>query len=145
MKKLKTLDITFENCEYATFSASDIELVRMADITSNILVTSDGEVYTSKNAGDVVLKICPTGNQLCEIQSNPKKPKFIFQRIMEHPDITHIDLTYDDGKTESYSVNWEDATLGGEENILQKTEFRYDGTLIIIISDIFNTKEPKYA
>lgn len=134
MKKIKSLDITFENCEGATFFDTDIEHVRITDITSNIFVTSDSEVYETKNAGSAILKIYPTGNRLCEFQPSIKKPKFIFQRIMEWPDITHIDLTYDNGEIDSYSVEWEDATPGGENNKLQKTEIRSDGVLIITIS-----------
>ena len=145
MKRLHSLDITFENCEGATFFAADIEHVRMTDITSNVLITSDGRIYKTKNVGSVVLDILPSGNRLCEIQHNTKKPKFIFQRIMEYPDITHIDLTYDNGKIESYNVNWEDATPNGENNKLQKTELRDDGVLVIVISDIFNTEESEDA
>ena len=145
MKKLESLEITFENCEFATFSTIDIGFVRMTDITKNMFVASGGEVIKGRNAGSVVLEILPTGNRLCETQWDPKKPKFIFQRIMEFPDITHIDLTYTNGKVESYSVNWEDADDAGEENKFQKTELREDGTLIVVISDIFDTEEPKDA
>lgn len=145
MKKLESLEITFENCEFATFSAADIGFVRMTDITKSMFVAPGGEVIKSKNAGSVVLEILPTGNRLCETQWDSKKPKFNFQRIMAYPDITHIDLTYNNGKIDSYSVSWEDEDDAGEKNKLQKTELREDGTLIIVISDIFDAEEPKDA
>lgn len=135
MKKLESLDITFENCEFATFSAADIALVRMDNISESMLITFDNTVYKSKSAGSVMLKILQSGNRFCETECDPKKPKFIFQRIMERPDITHIDLTYSNKKTESYSVSWEDADEVGNKNKFQKAELLGDGTLIIIIFD----------
>lgn len=57
----------------------------------------------------------------------------LFERITRHPDITDIELKYSDGLEENIYVDWEDATKGGEENLLQKNSYDYEGNLVIKI------------
>ena len=50
-----------------------------------------------------------------------------------YADITNIELKYVDGVKENIYADWEDATNGGEENLLQKNSFDGAGNLIIEI------------
>ena len=47
----------------------------------------------------------------------------LFQRLTRYANITNIELKYVDGVEEKIYADWEEATKGGEENLLQKNSF----------------------
>ena len=153
-KKIKTIDIVFENCEVYSLTPKMIDMCVINDVKRNIGVNvfqyEDGEIYESLSCKEVLLSINRKG--LTTI-GNWDDETLLEDRIA-NKDITHLDLIYEDGSDDYISVPWMDKDGNEYINVLQNNlyyqhKFDNDGeSLAIIINDTpltFKELEEKYG
>ena len=143
MKEIKTITLEFENVDDMTFEPKDFVYFSIDDIWTEIRTCGYG-IDKFVHADTVEMQIKWEANDWHEPfeYSNSKHDEFKFDRIQDYDDITHIAVVYDDGTTERYVVNWEDASEYGEENKKQISVTINDGLLIRIANDVWwDTKD----
>lgn len=139
-KKIKQLDIVFENCEVCTLKPDMIYACIIDKIYNSMSINffqyKDGEVYNKIYCDEFMLAINKKGWQqksnFCDFESD--KP--LVERL-KCRDITHIDLIYEDGTNDYISLHWQD---GDNEftNRLQNNIFvniHNEEYLLIIVHD----------
>ena len=134
-KKLKYIDVVFENCEVYSIPAEGIYKLSLGDITHSLDVhvnglskyTKPGELYTSSYTDFVWLALNKKGMETHSdwegmFQDNDCP---LFAERVEGNDITHLDLIFEDNTNLYVGVPWED---GSSEwvNGLQKNDIRND-------------------
>lgn len=153
-KKIKTIDIVFENCEVYSLTPKMIDMCVVNNVTRNIGVNvfqyEDGEVYESVSCKEMLLSINRKG--LTTIGGWDDKT--LLEDRIENKDITHLDIIYEDGSNDYISVPWMDKDGNEYINALQNNlyyqhKFGNDGeSLAIIINDTpltFKELEEKYG
>lgn len=153
-KRIKTIDIVFENCEVYSLTPKMIDMCVVNDIRRNIGVNvfqyEDGEVYESLSCKEMLLSINHKG--LTTIGGWDDKT--LLEDRIENKDITHLDIIYEDGSNDYISVPWMDKDRNEYINALQNNlyyqhKFGNDGeSLAIIINDTpltFKELEEKYG
>ena len=153
-KRIKTIDIVFENCEVYSLTPKMIDMCVVNDIRRNIGVNvfqyEDGEVYESVSCKEMLLSINRKG--LTTIGGWDDKT--LLEDRIENKDITHLDIIYEDGSNDYISVPWMDKDGNKYINALQNNlyyqhKFGNDGeSLAIIINDApltFKELEEKYG
>lgn len=129
--RLKEIEICFENVEGIKVPAKYI-LVLCMDGLKNFRRSFQNDkeglaICKGTYAERIILKIDKSAKgKLTSSEGNE-----LFQRLTRYADITNIELKYWDGDEENIYADWEDATKGGEENLLQKNYFDDRGNLII--------------
>ena len=153
-KKIKTIDIVFENCEVYSLTPKMIDMCVVNDVKRNIGVNvfqyEDGEIYESLSCKEVLLSINRKG--LTTIGNWDDKT--LLEDRIANKDITHLDIIYEDGSDDYISVPWMDKDGNEYINVLQNNLYYqqwFDGgeeSLVIIINDIpltFKELEEKYG
>ena len=112
-KKIKQLDIVFENCEVCTLKPDMIYACIIDKIYNSMSINcfqyKDGEVYNKIYCDEFMLAINKKGLQqkgrFCDFESDE-----ILEERLKSCDITHIDLIYEDGTNDYISLHWQDGT-----------------------------------
>lgn len=151
-KKIKTIDIVFENCEVYSLTPKMIDMCVVNDVKRNIGVNvfqyEDGEVYDSLTCEELLLSI----NQKGLIKTNDCEQEFLEDRIKGN-DITHIDIIYENGENDYIGVPWKDKDGNEYINSLQHNLYHSsysksnDESLVVIIKETpltFEELEGKY-
>ena len=133
-KVLKHIEFVFENCDTLVVT-EDLVYSFHLDIIKDCLYTgttwrnhgsptveSDLVLNEKIIVDDVFIVLEPTARNL-------------FGRFVHYNDIVTIELHFDDGDVICYEPVWIDATVGGEENALQKSFLLEDDGLAICISE----------
>lgn len=129
MKKLKYLELVFENCECVKIPASLISSLHFN--CNNLSICSHGckkEVskYPIINEGSII--ITPKG---CLLDYNwVGCHQNLFSRVLSYNDITQIYLHYSKRNVEGYLVEWKDGE-SDVDNEYQQSYKSTDGDLII--------------
>lgn len=135
-KKIKTLDIIFENCEVYSLTPDMIDTFYVSNISENIGINlfqyENGEVYGSLSCQEALLSINKKGMQLKDSIDN-----MTLEKRLKCRDITHFDIIYKDGSNSCIEVPWEDKD-GNEfinklQNIFYTEYFRNDGESLVVI------------
>ena len=153
-KKIKTIDIVFENCEVYSLTPKMIDMCIVNDVTRNIGVNvfqyEDGEVYESLSCKEMLLSI----NRKGLMTIGGWYDEILLEDRIKNKDITHLNIIYEDGSNDYISVPWMDKDGNEYINALQNNlyyqhKFGNDGeSLVIIINDIpltFKELEEKYG
>ena len=129
MKKLKYLELVFENCEYVKIPANLISSLHFN--CSNLSICSHGckkEVskYPIINEGSIIInpKGCLFDYNWVGCHQN------LFNRVLSYNDITQIYLHYSKRNVEGYLVEWKDGE-SDVDNEYQQSYKSTDGDLII--------------
>lgn len=131
-KNIKEIELVLENLEIVTFKPEELGELHIGKIEECVNRIACNSIAKSKVADDIVIEIF----KKAQFQKSPMegiKKKDYFERIMKFPDITHINLTYDDDTSDYLSVVWEECN-NDEINLLQKSMLSDLGNLYIIIS-----------
>ena len=143
MRKVKTIRIWFENCEYLEIGIEEFVWIRIDKVCENY----------SKFSGDTELKeeFCAYGEVSFQMKSNIKNAKWLtfggnshlpagmsphdgtLFRLQEYMDITQLVLCYDDGSEKKIWTPYENKYSGGEESWLESAEVDSEGRLTITI------------
>ena len=142
-KKLKCIDVVFENCEVYNIPADGIYKLSLGNISYSLDVhvnglskyTHPGELYASAYTDFVWLALNKKGMEVYSDWEGmwPDNDCPLFAERVECNDITHLDLIFEDNTNLYLGVPWED---GSSEwvNGLQKNDIRND-ILFIHISE----------
>lgn len=129
MQKLNSLKIIFENCESLSIPADDILHIEINNVSKNYSFTKPWYHMNSINNADKVMILISKDANTCKYFDAMFSNITPFERIIRYNDITHLNLIFEDGITESYEVTFN----GNEENSLQHSEVIDSGSLIIKI------------
>lgn len=131
--RLKEIEICFENVEGIKVPSKYILVLCMEGLKNfRRSFQNDKEglaMCKGTYAERIILKIDKSAKGKITISEGNE----IFKRLTRYADITNIELKYVDSVKENIYADWEDATNGGEENLLQKNSFDGAGNLIIEI------------
>ncbi len=131
--RLKEIEIGFENVEGVKVPAEYVSILCMDGIKNF------RRSFQNDEEGLVMLRGTYAERIILKIEKSAKGKLIsnggneIFQRLTRYHDIVDIELKYSDGVEETIRADWEDATKGGEENLLQKNSFDDKENLIIEI------------
>ncbi len=110
-RKIKQLDIVFENCESCTLTPDMIYMCTLDRIYKNIGINCfqyrDGEIYDEIFCDQFMLVINQKGLQQKSGFGDFRNDDTLEERL-KYRDITRIDLIYDDDTNDYISVHWED-------------------------------------
>ena len=110
-RKIKQLDIVFENCESCTLTPDMIYMCTLDRIYNNIGINCfqyrNGEIYDEIFCDQFMLVINQKGLQQKSGFGDFRNDDTLEKRL-KYRDITHIDLIYDDDTNDYISVHWED-------------------------------------
>lgn len=143
-KKLKYIDVVFENCEVYRIPADGIYKLSLGDIQYSFDIhvnglskyTKPGEMYTSSSTDFIWLALNKKGMGVHSdwegMFQGEECP--LFSERVEGNDITHFDFIFDDNTNLYVGVPWED---GSSEwvNGLQKNDIRNDILFIHIAKE----------
>jgi len=104
---IKTLTLSFENTEYIAFPMATVASCHLHDVRQTVTVTQDGLVVNEViHVFDLRLKA--EANEVAYMHwPHADGP---FPRIQQFDDISHLDVSFDDGSVRSYSVAWQETT-----------------------------------
>lgn len=110
-RKIKQLDIVFENCEVCTLTPDMIYMCILDRIYNNIGINcfqyENGEIYDEIFCDQFMLAINQKGLQQ-KSGFGDLKDNEVLENRLKYRDITHIDLIYDDGTNDYIGVHWLD-------------------------------------
>lgn len=104
-KKIKQIDIVFENCEVAVIPVSEIYNYGLADITQYHYMCNSNQDHKGLRAKGFFI-IFEDLENLKYIPWGDDPEKSVFERITKYQDICHIDIIYSNGKNEYITVPW---------------------------------------
>lgn len=103
MNRIKSIDITFENCESFTIPSSCIEFMNVEGFKTRYFINNANGNYSKINrAYYVYLKIKDSN----EIKKDYNFSEEFFIRVKKYNDITSIQYNYDNGKRFKFYVPW---------------------------------------
>lgn len=131
--RLKEIEIGFENVEGVKIPAQYVSVLCMDGIKDFRRSFQNDEEGLAMCRGTYAERIILKIDNSAKGKLTSNEGNEIFQRLTRYHDIVDIKLKYSDGVEENICSDWEDATKGGEENLLQKNSFDDKGNLIIEI------------
>lgn len=138
-RKIKQLDIVFENCESCTLTPDMIYMCTLDRIYKNIGINCfqyrDGEIYDEIFCDQFMLVINQKGLQQKSGFGDFRNDDALEERL-KYRDITHIDLIYDDDTNDYISVHWEDDNNEYTNKLQNNLYQNYEGEecMIVIIN-----------
>lgn len=134
MKSIKTVEFVFENIEYFSIDAKYFGELTIGEFDRCIRRVASNCIADSMIADKVLMEIFPEGDATYDPFEHGEGTKF--KRITAWNDITHIELTYDDGTKEYICVNYDEGLNEGKlgaENINQTSMISDLGNLYICV------------
>ena len=115
MSKLKSIILTFENCDSMEIQSKYIRGLHIKGISDSIehLNYEDEEVETYKSTQDIYF-IVKKSTKLRYNPFNFENEEVIFNRLTEFDDITHVTLVYSDESRQTIAVPYEEGY--GDDN-----------------------------
>ena len=140
-RKIKQLDIVFENCEVFSITPDMIIMCDFGNIYENIGINNfqyeDGEIYRDKCCKSFALAINQKG--MSQTGGFELGSQTTLEDRLSYNDITHIDIIYKDGSNDYISVPWLDKDGSEFTNALQHNlynqTFEGEEYMVIIIPD----------
>mgnify|MGYP007086364494 CR=1 FL=1 len=122
MKELKSIILTFENCDTMEIDAGYIRGLTISGITETIeqINYDKKDVGTCKSAEEVYF-IIKESTRLKYNRFNTFDADIIFNRLVEFKDITHLTLVYSNEQRQTFLVPYEE--VGNGNNEYQLTEY----------------------
>lgn len=131
--RLKEIEIGFENVEGVKIPAQYVSVLCMDGIKDFRRSFQNDEEGLAMCRGTYAERIILKINKSAKGKLTSNEGNEIFQRLTRYRDIVDIKLKYSDGVEETICSDWENATKGGEENLLQNNSCDDGGNLIIEI------------
>jgi len=128
MKKIESINITFENCESYNVPAELINSMYIKGFQENIYMhNGKGELSNYKRAYSFIITIKNDNN----IKPYYDHSNSFSERVIEYNDICVITLNYIDNKKFTFYVPWDYADQ--QSNSYQKIRHNKDGSISIDI------------
>lgn len=134
MKAVKNITLVFENCETVKLRPNAIGDFHIGGLHQEINRIASNAIARSEYANEVAMELYPECESLC-VERNIGNSKTIFDRIMQHFDITHIEIEYEDGE-QYIAVDYNDGGKDylGAANVNQMVYLSSCGVLYIVIA-----------
>ena len=126
--KIKYLYLILENCEQICVAAEDIEEFGISVQQQHLQMNDDSEISTAFSENDTKLVLKKSANKHYHWFDDG----ITFDRILAYPDITGIEIEFENGTSKYCLTNWE-GDKSDCNNTLQRTEVLKDGRLMIYI------------
>ena len=134
MRKIKAVDLVFENCEVARLDPTMFRGLGIYGITRGCCVNccqyKNGEVEDLVSCADFRVTITPKGLDKSKLRPEFDKQRTLRSRIATG-DITHVNLLFDNGKNEYIAVPWDESNQF--TNAFETHEQAEDGLHIRIV------------
>lgn|SRR5574343_1781893 len=125
MKKLESVQVVFENCEYAVIPASVVEALSYDIVTTHVLHGTEKELIELDTVKKVRLHL-NDGYKNINVENFAPTP--FTDRINAYRDVAQLSLKYDDGTFRTLLIKWK----GSEENARQTVAIN-DADMIIFL------------
>lgn len=132
-KDLKMIEIVLENCEVIPLAPGDLCRFWLDDISFSLCINTIGQKkYVSKTQScRELLFALPKQTDRHYEWLGERSQETIFQRL-SRPDITAVELSYEDGTSDYIVTPWNGETEW--ENRNQTTVVGQDGTMYVVVS-----------
>ncbi len=136
-KKVKSVEITFENLDYVDIPAEYFGEFRISGIRTTIERLALNAILQRTKADCVEFELlAQVDDVLPELKQDlsfvPEEQLSLLRRIANRRDITSLELHYNDGSSDQFYIPWEDAE-SETRNKLLRAQFRNDGSLFATI------------
>lgn len=127
---LKKFCLVLENCEEIVLTPDEVVRFRLCGIKNEVIYASGG-IIEYQSCEELFLELSPQADRHYDWYGETSEDR-TFQRLAR-PDLTNVELTYEDGTTLYVAVPWEN---GENEwaNRLQTAVRTKAGTMQILIS-----------
>lgn len=105
MSEVKSVSFVLENCEVLTFDREYIGAFCVDGITNTISRIACNSIRKQQHCEKLYLALRRDADQQYDCFGHPSEDT-AFKRIDSCPDITSIEITYEDGTTETCFVPW---------------------------------------
>lgn len=129
-KKLKELELTFENLESVTIPGNYVGMFSLSKIHKDFVKAWHWDnVHELDVSGSALLILKPEAN--IKIEKCVSKDKKIFDRIKEYNDLSIVTTMYDDGTSRDIAMHWYE----GDDfvNRYQSSLETSNGYLIVVV------------
>lgn len=135
MRRVKSIEFTFENCEYFSIDAKYFGALELTDFNTHIQRIASNVITKMNCVGTVAMEIFSEGDSKYSCFGDEELTKF--ERLKNWNDITALTVVYEDDSEETYYVNYEeeDEDQLSSPNVLQRSKTNKFGDLYIIISE----------
>lgn len=127
-KKIKQLDIVFENCEVFTLTPDMIIACSICGIKNNVGINcfqyENGEVYETISCDEMMLVINEKGMAQKGSFDFPNYTSPLLKKRLKSNDITHFDIIFEDGTNLYIMAPWKDKENNEYHNVLQHNIFQ---------------------
>ncbi len=136
-KKVKSVEITFENLDYVDIPAEYFGEFRISGIRTSVERLAFNAILQHTKADCIEFELLPQIDTVLpdlrqELSFVPDEQSSLLKRIANRRDITSLELHYDDGTADQFYVLWENAESESRNNLLQ-TQMNNDGSVFLTI------------
>ena len=136
-KMVKSIEITFENLDYADIPAEYFGEFYIGGIHTTVEKLALNAILQRSKADYIQFELLKqVGSMLPELKQDlsytPDDQSSLLRRIANRRDITSLELHYCDGSTDRFYVLWEDAE-SETRNKLQQAKIDDNGHLLVTI------------
>ena len=136
-KRVRSVEITFENLDYVDIPAKYFGEFQISGILSTVERVALDAILQRTKADHIEFELlAQVDEELPELTQDlsfvPDEQLSLLRRIANRRDITSLNLRYDDGSSNQFYVPWEDAEDEYHNKLLQ-TQFNDDGNLLVTI------------
>lgn len=134
MKKIKKIQLGFENCEVMDFTAKDVAYAMIDGVSQSYLVCENDYVVGQNDCDRLVLELNADADAEYDPFGSPDEYiKTKFQRIRAYDDITSLALCYEDGTGLEICPKWMECSPDGGNNLYQSSRRTESGSLLITV------------
>lgn len=136
-KKVKSVEITFENLDYVDITAEYFGEFRISGIRTTIERLALNAILQRTKADYIEFELlAQVDDVLPELTQDlsfvPDEQLSLLRRIANRRDITSLELHYNDGSSNQFYIPWEDAESETRNKLLQ-TKLVANGNLLVNI------------
>ena len=136
-KKVKSVEITFENLDYVDIPVEYFGEFRISGIRTTIERLALNAILQRTTADCVEFELLSQVDDVLpeltqDLSFVPDEQSSLLRRIVNRRDITSLDLHYDDTTTDQFYIPWED-DKSETYNKLLHTQVNNDGNLLVTI------------
>lgn len=124
MKKLESIQVVFENCEYADIPASVMEALSYEIVTTRVVHGQEKELIEIDTVKKVRLHLNDGYKNAAVENFSPPTP--FIDRINAYRDVAQLSLKYDDETSRTLLIKWK----GEDENARQTVTINETGMII---------------
>lgn len=141
MTKVKEIVLALENCEYIKIPTKHLSNIIIEDIDISVRRNAINSIDKLQTANSIYLEIIKpeTIKTLGLFDEDNEESLSCSKRLIQHEDITSVEVIYNDDSKEIYYVDWD--WDNEYTNSYQDTQLAKNGTLYVLINQKKNLKE----